>query len=845
MLNKNIFLLLIALIVSQLASAQITGNVKLVDIYNNLEADHSGIMIAFEPRSGGAVADTAYTDVNGDFSITLVTGQYAAAYKKSNYGSKSYPKGSLPLILTPNFNLPPDRLYKLLPLDTLSGPVSGMLQPFYHYIVNNSITILAGDTLRIPEGSWLDIPSGSTINVEGHLEILGTDSFPAALVSLISTPWSFGYFAVNYFDEYTKVNVRNGGTLYMEKAKIYGGLEFRIFRGAVYLNETSSQADFYNTIDTVNTGDIFNRPGIFLDEGSIYMNETSIGAYIEATTFSYMDINCSYVDASTGWNLSSNAVLKANNSTLRVYNSGSQQFIFNGIDSVIIENSILYGGFVLRNNLAQDTSYYSFKNNSFYYCPLSLSDNIKLNFVNNLGVRIFNGTNPTLVTVDTFSYNLVTYSFNTTYIPPGPVFPFGVIGTVASSGQFDTVDIYGNMYDNYRSIWNDSLWLRPIADSTGLYLDNGDPNILDLDGSRSDRGARYGGCSNPWVLQARGTTIPATDSVYPGDANYDGLCDNSDLLPIGYFFGETGPVRAGASLAWVGQHADPWAITFPNTRNAKHVDCDGDGTIAYPDVDAIYQNYGLTHTIQKQQFGDGLWLQFPSDSIFEGDTVEVKVMLGTNLQPVTGMYGLSFSVTYDAAFITPGSASMRFDSTWLGQDSVDLISFFKEVPSASRYDIALSRTNGVQLSGSGQIGTIIVVINDDILAKDSMTLTTFMDILNITAKDANYSNTVLGGNPATVNVMTGYDRLPSSVENNVETLNISIYPNPAHDKLNVHLPNGKAATLSLYGLDGRKLLQSEATGNTTMDISTLQNGLYVLRIQLGSETLVYKITISR
>ena len=63
---------------------------------------------------------------------------------------------------------------------------------------------------------------------------------------------------------------------------------------------------------------------------------------------------------------------------------------------------------------------------------------------------------------------------------------------------------------------------------------------------------------------------------------------------------------------------------------------------------------------------------------------------------------------------------------------------------------------------------------------------------------------------------------------------ISIFPNPATNTINVKLPkesNGNAA-VSIYDLAGKRVLHSEKNGNKLFvtDISTLKPGVYILRI---------------
>jgi hypothetical protein len=85
---------------------------------------------------------------------------------------------------------------------------------------------------------------------------------------------------------------------------------------------------------------------------------------------------------------------------------------------------------------------------------------------------------------------------------------------------------------------------------------------------------------------------PAT--VYPGDANNDGIVDVRDILPIGMYFGKIGPVRQNSSLNWIGQEFKPTQNWDP--PEACYADCDGNGTINEKDVQGIIQNWFYTHS---------------------------------------------------------------------------------------------------------------------------------------------------------------------------------------------------------------------------------------------------------
>ena len=80
-----------------------------------------------------------------------------------------------------------------------------------------------------------------------------------------------------------------------------------------------------------------------------------------------------------------------------------------------------------------------------------------------------------------------------------------------------------------------------------------------------------------------------SSDVWPGDANYDLVCDNLDILNIGVAFAESGPTRAGASNSWTAQPANDFGNWFSSAVNMKHADCDGNGTVDYNDTLAVNQ----------------------------------------------------------------------------------------------------------------------------------------------------------------------------------------------------------------------------------------------------------------
>lgn len=74
----------------------------------------------------------------------------------------------------------------------------------------------------------------------------------------------------------------------------------------------------------------------------------------------------------------------------------------------------------------------------------------------------------------------------------------------------------------------------------------------------------------------------------------------------------------------------------------------------------------------------------------------------------------------------------------------------------------------------------------------------------------------------------------------------SIYPNPATDFVNVNFKDDSASIISIYSINGTKISESKSKNkNVQLDVSKLNAGLYLLKIQSGTEVKFNKIEITR
>lgn len=71
--------------------------------------------------------------------------------------------------------------------------------------------------------------------------------------------------------------------------------------------------------------------------------------------------------------------------------------------------------------------------------------------------------------------------------------------------------------------------------------------------------------------------------------------------------------------------------------------------------------------------------------------------------------------------------------------------------------------------------------------------------------------------------------------------NISVYPNPAKDLVNI--VNAEGASIEVYNMGGSKVMNIENLTQNHIDISTLDNGLYIIRIVNGNEMKNVKLEV--
>ena len=356
------------------------------------------------------------------------------------------------------------------------------------------------------------------------------------------------------------------------------------------------------------------------------------------------------------------------------------------------------------------------------------------------------------------------------------------------------------------------------------------------------------------------------DCVWPGDTNNDGVVDVGDLLPIGLAMGSNGTPRLSADPSgWSAQYGEDWSTDL-NGLNHKYIDANGDQVISSLDTLVVMENLGLQHRLRAEQ---------PAFTTFElslsgpleaepGDLINLDIIAGNNVVIVEDIFGFRFAFDYDNGTVDPTSVVVRFDEgSWISYDS-PILSLTNNRPEQGRINTAVTRTSSEGISGFGRIGTLGVVIVEDIfgfrgtyeapgtLSSEEITTTIGGGDEVATAMNSAGHLEAVRVNPYELKIKrtsaTEVGGFAPAEANAYLDGKLLAYPNPTDGQLTVHL-NGQQqfSALQLTDLTGR-VVRSEQGLNTNhreLLLSNLANGMYTLTVTTADGVVNRKIEVLR
>ncbi len=324
--------------------------------------------------------------------------------------------------------------------------------------------------------------------------------------------------------------------------------------------------------------------------------------------------------------------------------------------------------------------------------------------------------------------------------------------------------------------------------------------------------------------------------VWPGDANYDGIVNNNDLLTIGLVYGATGNARVQQDIQWYAHQATNWNDSLNDTLNYKHIDCDGNGTINANDTLAIIQNYNLTHPrsggpATPRANAPELAITLSADTLADGQTVIASLQLGNAQQPANNVYGIAFTFNFDQNVVDSAHVAFNVNSSsWLCSPN-DHISIHKKFVPTGKIDVAITRIDKTARSGSGEIATAILKITTgNINGKDLDYYTFNTYISNVRAVDN--QGEIMDVNEGSATAVVEFT--PSAIRDvQFENNAMLLYPNPVADKVMFALKHGGIIqSWQMTSADGKLVMaaQNSNASEVQADVSALAKGIYFIHV---------------
>ena len=324
--------------------------------------------------------------------------------------------------------------------------------------------------------------------------------------------------------------------------------------------------------------------------------------------------------------------------------------------------------------------------------------------------------------------------------------------------------------------------------------------------------------------------------VWPGDVNFDGLVDMTDLLFLGNAIGDVGFNRPNpAPNVWYGQYCDNWNMQLRGSYLAdeKHCDTDGDGYIEVTDTSAISTFYGNHHTLIPEQELTVkpyvIGLEHELDTIPSiGDTITLFLTIGNQLNPAANLSGVAMNLSFDPNSVDSAYTKITpVTENWITREGLPL---FMSRDDDINFELGLSRIDHESNHGYGRVFAIEIIIDNDLDGlRPDKSFPVKIFARDIVGMDQQGRKFIIPSQQLSFNVRVD--------ENVIETDEeyINVFPNPVNDRLRIDYNLTQVQSMMISDAQGRIISQYENDIPSSISTSGFAQGIYILYIQAGDK----------
>ncbi|MCF6295718.1 MAG: proprotein convertase P-domain-containing protein, partial [Flavobacteriaceae bacterium] len=290
-------------------------------------------------------------------------------------------------------------------------------------------------------------------------------------------------------------------------------------------------------------------------------------------------------------------------------------------------------------------------------------------------------------------------------------------------------------------------------------------------------------------------------------------------------------------------------------------------TIAYS-INVTSLNFDLNGLLSETVY---YWRVRPDNSCGNGDYSETfsfqtgeKICASVSQTTPTTIEDLSTvtsTINFPNTFtIEDVNLTVDYDHTWIGDVSLTLIS-----PSGTRVTVIDVLTCTTELNFNFNFDDEAAnTIDCEVGNTNYPALLTYKPVSPLSAFNGETSNGVwtleiTDGGPADVGTVNGWtleicEYIQGTLDlNEFELGNLSVWPNPANETINIKLNNNVSNSdvhVNLYDIQGRTIqsISYKTNSNTftkTINLNNVENGIYLLEIKQGNKKATKKIIVNQ
>jgi hypothetical protein len=224
-----------------------------------------------------------------------------------------------------------------------------------------------------------------------------------------------------------------------------------------------------------------------------------------------------------------------------------------------------------------------------------------------------------------------------------------------------------------------------------------------------------------------------------------------------------------------------------------------------------------------------------SDTVIEGDTVKVDIIIGSESNPVEGINNIELDIAIDSTHYQFNKIIFQnFSNNFFGTEGTDYTFELDTTAldsSILRLKYKLKNTN-INVSGTNRLGRIKLIVEDDVPG-------IYKSIFKITKINAQNSNNEIVNFNTTSKEVVLAEKIIQPVK--THTFNpdaIKVYPNPTREALYIENKFLSIPKIEIYDTTGEQLI---STQGLVVDIAFLPKGLYLLHLIFENGSIAYKV----